>query len=73
MKIDYLKKNNFLLNNYYYLKLVFGRICFPSVEIIRKVNVSSAINVEKLGQWMSDVKLSWGIILASAGFAIVVG
>jgi hypothetical protein len=53
--------------------LVFGRICFPSVEIIKKVNVTSAINVEKLGQWMSDVKLSWGIILASAGFAIVIG
>jgi len=35
--------------------------------------LSSEIDINELEQWFSDVKTSWPIILAAAGFAIVIG
>lgn len=35
--------------------------------------LSSQLNIDDLEEWFSDIKISWPIILASAGFALVIG
>jgi len=35
--------------------------------------LSSSIDIDTLEEWLSDIKVSWPIIFAAAGFAIIIG
>lgn len=35
--------------------------------------LSSSIDTDTLEEWLSDIEISWPIIFAAAGFAIVIG
>lgn len=54
---------------------MFGRVCFPSTQFLldKMEGLSSQLNIDDLEEWFSDIKISWPIILASAGFALVIG
>lgn len=55
---------------------LFDRVCVPAfITNIENTEVTSALSnaFDTLSKWISDVKLSWKIILASVGMAFVFG
>lgn len=67
-----MKKKFFELN---ISNVVFGRVCFPSTDFLlnKMEGLSSQVSLDDLEEWLSDIKITWPIILAAAGFAIVIG
>lgn len=53
---------------------VFNRICLPSgEEYMKKVDISSVVNIQYFTKWVSDVQVTWPIIALSALLAVVIG
>lgn len=69
--------------SYYYLflkfinfLLVFKKVCIPaSISTVSSSVINDAVDsgLKTLQKWASDVSLTWEIILATAGFALVIG
>lgn len=45
----------------------------PDKSIMSSVNINAGLNMGTLEKWLNDIKSTWEIILASVGFALVVG
>eukprot|EP00828_Plagiopyla_frontata_P009593 TRINITY_DN1495_c0_g1_i2.p1 TRINITY_DN1495_c0_g1~~TRINITY_DN1495_c0_g1_i2.p1 ORF type:complete len:641 (+),score=63.83 TRINITY_DN1495_c0_g1_i2:43-1923(+) len=60
----------------YNTSLIFQKVCVPSaVSTISSSTINNAIegSLKTLQKWASDIEVTWEIILATAGFALIVG